>query len=130
MLSRIRNSFGTTVFSLILGVYLFNISIDVTDSSRYGITLNREFNEQESIVELIVEKVLGYENAISEGDDTESEDQENTAKSNLKIEYITHCANPAFNSEFTFKPAKKHFTGSVEYLNNGYIQLSTPPPKI
>ena len=130
MLLRIRDNICTTFFTLILGVYLFNISIDVADSSENYLVRNSEYNEQESIVELIVEKVLGFENAISERDDTDSEDQEGTAKYNLKIEYITHCANPAFNAEFTFKPAKKLFTGSVGYLNNGYIRLSTPPPKI
>lgn len=70
-----------------MGIYLLNISVDIADPNPEYIPEDLSINDQESIVEIIVEQVLGYEDAIKEYDDNDSEDH--NRKTNLKIELIT-----------------------------------------
>ncbi|WP_260394004.1 hypothetical protein [Riemerella anatipestifer] len=53
----------------ILGVYFMNISIDTPDDDRYYFSETSNYNDMESIIEVIVEKVFKYENAIEESEE-------------------------------------------------------------
>ena len=49
-----------------MGIYLLNISVDTKDPHPEYIPEDLSINDQESIVEIVVEKILGFENAIQE----------------------------------------------------------------
>src|SRR5690606_8548478 len=53
--------------------------------------LSKPFNEQESIIELVVEKVLNYGDIIPEIEDFDN--QEETAQEKLKIEVFFNSSN-------------------------------------
>ncbi len=79
-----RNSIFHKVLCGLLGLYLFNVSVDTADSNLSYVPEDLSFNDQESIVEMIVEQLPGYEDAIEEYDDNDSE--KNSKKKNTKID--------------------------------------------
>src|SRR5690606_12372145 len=84
VMSRIKNSVCIKVFWGLMGLYLLNISVDPADPNPDHISEDLSFNDQESIVEIIVEKIMGFENAFEEYDDHDSEDH--NKKNNVKID--------------------------------------------
>ena len=71
-----------------MGLYLLNNSVDTADPNPEHIPEDLSINDQESIVEIIIEKVLGFENAIEEYDDNDTEDH--NKKKNVKIDLSVH----------------------------------------
>ncbi|WP_289039815.1 hypothetical protein [uncultured Zobellia sp.] len=110
-----------------MGLYLLNLSVDPADPNPAYIPEDLTINDQESIVEIIIEKILGYENAIEECDDNDTTDH--NKNTNLKIEFI---ANSLADSSvyYCFARTLKHqFPDYNTHLTNGYQKLATPPPK-
>ncbi|MDG4715339.1 hypothetical protein [Winogradskyella marincola] len=128
MLSRIRNSVFTKILWGIIGLYLLNISIDPADPNPEHIPEDLTFNDQESIIEIVLEKVLGYEDAIKEYDDYDTEDH--NTKTNVKIDLATHyIVNNNLNQSFV--EIKKHkFPEHKINLTKGFQKLDIPPPKV
>lgn len=107
---------------------MLNISVDTADPKPEHIPEDLTFNDQESIIEIVVEKILGYEDAIKEYDDNDMEDH--TSKTPVKIDLI---ANNNFNLDiplFSANLGQKKFTGPPSYLTTGFHKLDIPPPKI
>ncbi|MFO7720818.1 MAG: hypothetical protein R6W85_10320 [Gillisia sp.] len=111
-----------------MGLYLLNISVDPADLNPDHIPENLNLNEQESIVEIIVEKILGYEDAIAEYDDHENEDhnKKNTVKINLLFLYTAERSNSEPISEIS----KQKYQRYKALLTKGHYQIDTPPPLI
>ncbi|PHR48157.1 MAG: hypothetical protein COA32_05445 [Fluviicola sp.] len=110
-----------------MGLYLLNISVDTIDENPSYIPEDLSINDQESIIEIIVEKVLGYENAIAEHDDNDT--NERSKKSSIKIDLIT---NPFIEEkeQFICPNSKALFPNPYLKLSLGYIKIDTPPPLI
>lgn len=111
-----------------MGLYLLNISVDTADPNHEHIPEDLTINDQESIIEIIVEHILGYEDAIKEYDDNDTEDH--NKKTNIKIDIIPH---QIFHSNITqsfIETKKQKFPDYNTFLINGFQQLDTPPPKI
>ena len=71
-----------------MGLYLLNISVDPADLNPDHIPEDLSFNEQESIVEIIVEKILGYEDAITEYATQDNEDNNKKHKDKNKLSVL------------------------------------------
>lgn len=128
MFSQIRNSVFNKILWGLMGLYLLNISVDTADPDPEHITENLSINDQESIVEIVVEKILGYENAIKEYDDHDTEDH--NKKANVKIDLATHfIVDNALNQSFIETTSQK-FLDYNTYVTNGFQKLDIPPPKI
>jgi hypothetical protein len=110
-----------------MGLYLLNISVDTADPKNEHIPENLSINDQESIVEIVVEKVLGYENAIKEYDDHDTEDH--SKKTNVKIDLTTHSIVDDGLQSF-IETTRNVFTNYSTYLTNGFQKLDIPPPKV
>lgn len=111
-----------------MGFYLLNISVDTADPYPDHIPEDLSINDQESIVEIVVEKVLGYENAIGEYDDHDTKDH--NKKTNIKIDLTTHYAVDASLNESFAKATRQKFPDHNTHLTNGFQKIDTPPPKI
>ncbi|WP_417559017.1 hypothetical protein [Mesoflavibacter zeaxanthinifaciens] len=128
MLSQIRNSVFTKILWGIMGLYMLNISVDPADPNPEQIPEDLTFNDQESIIEIIIEKVLGYEDAIKEYDDYDTEDH--NTKTNVKIDLATHYIVDN-NLNQSFIEIKKHkFPEYTTNLTKGFQKLDIPPPKV
>ena len=111
-----------------MGLYLLNISVDTADPYPEHIPEDLSFNDQESIVEIIIEKVLGYENAIAEYDDHDTEDHKK--KSNVKTD-LSVCLITSYKSiPLFFKERKQRFLDYEACLASGFVEIDSPPPNI
>ncbi|MFD1551039.1 hypothetical protein DNU06_04440 [Putridiphycobacter roseus] len=86
MITALRNSLLINILWGVMALYLLNISVDTADLNPQSVPEDLSINDQESIVEIILEKILGYENAIEEYDDNDKEGQHKN--SNVKLDFI------------------------------------------
>jgi len=110
-----------------MALYLLNISVDSADPNPENIPENLSFNDQESIIEIVVEQILGYDNTIKEYDDRDAEDY--NKKSNIKIDILPFQTFISISSPSFIESKKQKFRDHYAFLTKGFQQLSTPPPK-
>lgn len=111
-----------------MGLYLLNISVDPADPNPDYIPEDLSINDQESMVELIVEQLLGFEDAFEEFEDPDGEDHH--SKKNLKIDLVLQ---PFSNSKYTDQIhliRNQHFSRYNTDLFGGFKKISSPPPKV
>jgi len=111
-----------------MGLYLLNISVDTADPKPEHIPEDLSINDQESILEIVFEKVLGYEDAFKEYDDHDKEDH--NKKTNVKIDLTTHYIAEIVLNQKAIVTARQNFPDSNAVLTNGFQKLDFPPPKI
>ena len=111
-----------------MGLYFFNISIDTADPNPEHIPEDLSINDQESIIEIVVEKILGYEDAIKEYDDHDPEDH--NTKTNIKIDLINSFLNDINIKQLFVEMKKQKFSDFNAYLIGGFYKFFTPPPEI
>jgi hypothetical protein len=128
VISQIRNSVFTKFLWGLMGLYLLNISVDSVDPNPEQIPEDLSINDQESIIEIVVEKILGYEDAIKEYDDNDKEDHNN--KTNVKIDFINSYTADYLIKQSVVDISIQKFPDFNVFLTNGFHQLDTPPPKI
>ncbi|MEW2921113.1 hypothetical protein AB1A65_06565 [Muricauda sp. ANG21] len=111
-----------------MGLYLLNISVDSADPYPEHIPEDLSINDQESIVEILVEKVLGFENAFEEYDDNDTEDH--NKKKNVKIDLLVHETKTKEHIRGQLVEKKKLFSAHEARLTNGFKKIDSPPPKV
>ncbi|PTB96581.1 hypothetical protein C9994_06660 [Marivirga lumbricoides] len=109
-----------------MGFYLLNISVDTVDPKPEYIPEDLSINDQESILEIIVEKVLGYENAIKEYDDHDSEDH--NKKKETKTDLLIHFPK-TYNLFNHLNKRKILYPNQENQLLNAFKEIDSPPPK-
>jgi hypothetical protein len=72
-----------------MALHIFNCSIDVRDAKPDYIAEDLSYNEIESIVELVLENVLGLENAVAEHEEHDTDD--GSIELELEIEKCSFC---------------------------------------
>lgn len=111
-----------------MGLYLLNISVDTADPNPEYIPEDLSFNDQESIIEIVVEHVLGYEDAIKEYDDHDTEDH--NKKSSVKIDLTSQSFVVNTLNQSPIETTGRKFPDYTTYLKTGFQKLDIPPPKI
>lgn len=127
MFGKIRNHILTKLLWAFMGLYLLNISIDNPDAHSNEISENLSINDQESIIELVLEKVLGFEDAIQEHDDPDSD--EPNQKNTIKVDFIVPLIKDKNNHVFLLN-LKANFPEYLAFLPSGYFGQVKPPPKV
>jgi hypothetical protein len=110
-----------------MGLYLFNISVDIADPEPQHIPEDLSFNDQESFVELILEKVLGYEDAIKEVDDHDAEDY-NKLK-NTQVDLTSQEVSALNFKQFISFQQETIYPHYQAGLTQGFGKIDSPPPK-
>ncbi len=110
-----------------MGFYLLNISVDAADPNPEHIPEDLSINDQESIVEIVIEQILGYEDTFKEYDDHDPEDH--NKKNTVKIDIFTQYALHSIINQSFIKTTKSGFPDRSTYLTDGFHQLDAPPPK-
>ena len=128
MISQIRNSVFTKILWGLMGLYLLSISVDTADPNPEHIPEDLSINDQESIIEIVVEKILGYENAIEEYDDNDTE--EHNKNTNVKIDLTNHYTTEIDLHKESRITIRQNFPDLNTFLANGFQKLDIPPPKI
>ena len=128
VLTQLRNSAFTRVLWGFMGLYLLNISVDSADPNPEHIPEDLSINDQESIIEIVFEKILGYEDAFEEYDDPDTEDH--NKKTNVKIDLIAQYRTKSNIKGFFHEMVKQNFPNHTAYLTSGFHRFDTPPPKL
>lgn len=110
-----------------MALFLFNISVDTVDPYPNFISEDLSINDQESVVEIIVEQVLGFEDAIVEYDDHDTGNH--NKKTNFKIETTTNSSVESCNPKRFPDYRIRKFSELKFFENFGHTQLETPPPE-
>ncbi len=111
-----------------MGLYMLNISVDTADANPEHIPEDLSINDQESIIEILVEQVLGFDDAFEEYDDHDAEDH--NKKNANKIELITHFIIDLKLSKNPIITSNQNYSDYSPFLTSGYYKLDLPPPKI
>ncbi len=111
-----------------MSIYLLNISVDTADPNPEHLPEDLSINDQESFIELVVEQVLGYEDAFKEYDDIDTE--EHNKKTNIKIDLTNHFITEVALSINFSETGRQYFLNYTDFLASGCQQLDFPPPKI
>lgn len=128
MINKIRNTTLIRLTCGLLGLYLLNISVDTKDLYPEHISEDLSINDQESLIELVIEKVLGFENAFKEYDDNDS--QEHNKNSSHQLKQVFYQYRHWDSMHLIFEGPKKTFRQFRAFLSSGFLKLDTPPPKI
>ncbi|GGD51530.1 hypothetical protein GCM10011361_17820 [Muriicola marianensis] len=110
-----------------MGLYLLNLSVDTIEQVPSFSPQDLTVNDQESIVELVVEKILGYEDAIKETDDGDRE--EHNEKKNTKIDFLVWETSQRKADPYTSPSLKNRFLQPNSLLTAGFEAIDTPPPR-
>lgn len=127
MIGHLRNSVFAKILWGIMGLYLLNISVDTADHNPRHIPEDLTFNDQESIIEIVVEKILGFEDAIVEYDDHDPEDHNN--KTNVKLDQVVQQTGDSVKKRSSAELRSQKFPDYSTCLTNGFQKLDIPPPK-
>lgn len=129
MICQIGNSVFTKILWGLMGLYLLNISVDTSNPNSEHLTQDLTISEQESIIEIIVEQVLGYEDAITIKGYDDNETEDNNKKTNIKIDLISNCTADYIIKKSSVETKTSKFPDFNAYLTNSFQQLDTPPPQ-
>ncbi|MFZ6051277.1 hypothetical protein [Halocola ammonii] len=122
-----RNKTFTRFFCALLGLYFLNISVDSADFTPEFIAEDLTINDQESIVEIILEKVIGIEDAIPEYDDHDPEDHNKTKTATIDV--VIFISSVASFIQLENGKLKDKFPETSYSLTDGYLNNFTPPPE-
>lgn len=128
ILKHFRNSLFARVFWGLVAIYLLNCSVDAPDAQLSHISDTAGFNDQESIIEILVEKVFSFEDAIAEYDDDDNEENMPVKKSMATDYFITPETGRNFLS---IRLLKKQVSG---YCSRDaappQFEIHSPPPEV
>ncbi len=110
-----------------MGIYILNISVDAADTHPQNIPEDLTYNDQESIVEIFVEKVLGFENALAEYDDHDTQDH--NTKNLQKIDLMVHFSVEFRNTLPDFDSIRQRYIDFEVNLTKGFFLPDNHPPK-
>ena len=126
---KLRNSVLGKILWGFMSFYLLNLSVDAVDTTPIYLSEDIRINDQESIIELLIEKVLGYDHAIPESENGDS-DEKNDKKGLSKMEfpltsttYENHIFHRISEPENLFAPPEIS-------LKIGFERAYSPPPEV
>lgn len=129
MLQFIRNIKGLRFFCAFIALYLLNCSVDSQDLTPSNVRENLTINDQESIIELVVEKVLGFEHAIPENEDTDEDNASHFKKTISITFYVLPHTSLKINTihrlnELIF------FGFKIKNFSQPLFEIHSPPPEV
>lgn len=127
MISKIRNIKFTGILWGLLALYFLNISIDVTNSFAYDVPENLNYNKQESLIEVLVEKVFGFENAIAEYDEQDT-DQSLQIKKNITLDVFIVPRPQIIANQIVSLDRSHNLSFYASFVKLANREIHSPPP--
>lgn len=121
-----RSNIISRIFCILMAIHIFNLSVDTKDAAPDCIAEDLSINDQETVVEIVLEKVLGIDNAIAEQDEPDQED--GGSLDFKKINLISHHSHKLF-----FEPKIFHKKTEIKYVASFHqspiFDVFSPPPE-
>ncbi|APY12722.1 hypothetical protein BWZ22_00320 [Seonamhaeicola sp. S2-3] len=110
-----------------MSLHILNISVDAPDVKPDYIPEDLGYNDMESVVEIVLEQILGFEDAIPEQED------DDTSQGLLNHSFVPVFYQKQFNYSVLLHDnfiEKKHISFYKDkYFKQFQPEISTPPPK-
>ena len=119
----LRKRLFMTIVCMIVSVQLFNLSFDPADPS-FG-KEDLSINEIESCLELILEIVLGNDDAVKESD--ESDEAQDRPGSTVTL--FTICNSESLEENQSIEVRRCLPTINSAHLESPSLPITSPPPK-
>jgi len=130
LMGYIKNHIGNRVLCLLMALHILNFSIDNPHTLFEHNKVQANFNEIDSVVELVLEDVLNIENAIPEHHTKTPIANKFNVK---KVVWVFEEYQPLkFKKEqvaFNYKPAVATAFYSHQIYNSPLLNLFSPPPE-
>lgn len=111
----------------LLALHFLNVSVDTMDMYAEYIPEDIHYNDQESIAEIVVEQLLGYDDAFAEYDDVDHENHTGKKRGlTLKLYFQVAESKSDINLQLSLM---KYFSLSENYYSNFCLSLDSPPPQ-
>ena len=124
----LRNTFLLRFFWGIMALHLINLSIDAPDFNPSYIPEDLNFNKQESITEFVVEKLLGYDEAFEEMEESETE-QVSLKKTTYQFWSLPNLPFTVEHNSYSHDNETPKSSSTNQYSNPDEGTFS-PPPEI
>lgn len=129
MLNAIRHSKIAVFVWGFMACYLLNISVDVTSLFAENEKKHIYYNEQESIIELVFEKVLGFEDAIPENNTNDNEKNQTMKKGFATDKFVLSFLDIK-TKLFSFNSVKKNQYYRSNLFLKPSLEIHSPPPEV
>ncbi|MFZ9300644.1 MAG: hypothetical protein ACO23V_06680 [Chitinophagaceae bacterium] len=125
----VRNHIAFKIFWLLMAFHILNISVDAPDPQPNTIPEDLNYNDMESIVEVVLEQAFELDNFIAEHDENDSDDLGDSAiKKNEVNNFYSNSLQPL---SWSLTTHTKSFLSLYikRYINTYSPQIILPPPK-
>lgn len=129
MLNSIRNHTRLRFFCAFMALYILNCSVDTKDINPNYIPENLAINDQETLLEIVIEKVLGFENAIPEYDDTDSENN-SLVKKTIAIAFFIVPDFALDVNDSNYESTTENILLGNLHIIKPYFEIHSPPPEV
>ena len=110
-----------------MALHIFNISVDTPDAQPESVPEDLSINDMESVVEIVLEKGLGIDNAIAEHDEPDESDAQNFEMSKeFKV-----CPSSNFTAIVNFETTIINIRSPYKepHYSTFVHEINPPPPK-
>lgn len=124
-----RHHILSRLFCVLMAFHIFNMSVDTADPDPNSVPEDLSYNDMESVVEIVLEKMLGYDNAIEEQDEPGDENAHSQAFEMQKE--FKYCNLYTFNFSFRIPVefVKMNISYNEEFICSYSSEITPPPPK-
>lgn len=125
MFQFIRTNSILKITWIFMAAHLLNLSVDVAEEYVMSSSEAAQFNEWDSLMEMVLEGAIGFENAFEESSSDEDPDP-----STLKLQqFVHHSFDVQIIPNFPVIKSALH-TYSGPEVDEGHRRAITPPPQI
>jgi len=116
------------ILCIFVALQLLNCSVDAPDALSFSSIEDLNYNEQESVIEILIEKVFNFGNVIAEYADGDAEN-ESAGKKLLSVDYFVLPDYSDAEVAVLFFASESYSAKPYFYLNASGDNFS-PPPEI
>lgn len=117
------------LFWLFMAVHIFNCSVDTPDLQPDYVPEDLNYNDMESVVEIVLENVFDIQNAIAEHDENDTEEGNSFT---IKKDFSFHHRNKI--EKINILDCGLYITVSTDYKeqfnSQFHPEIVPPPPKV
>lgn len=125
----IREHIAFRFLWLVMALHIFNCSVDTPDPQPDSVPEDLSYNDMESVVEIVLEQVLGINNAIVEHDENDTDEDSGglTIKNGIDFSYYDNSLKLSFSNAAT--AICKHSNYTDNFSSQFHPELIPQPPK-
>jgi hypothetical protein len=111
----------------LMALHILNMSVEVADIGNHQLLEDPTYNDQESIFELLVEQVLGFEDAVMEHESNNTGDHHQNGQ--VKVHLMNGPTALADRVQVAVRAGRVSFPDLWQYPTAGFGEMDGPPPK-